>query len=615
MRSRHVGLAMLCLASGCTAAGEVGVTDDAVQLLSHTTIKQRVLPNADPGFRELALGPGEGYLVRDDLAPSQPGREQRRRSLIYFGHLSDFQLADEESPRRVEIVDAGPGAAAWRPWEALEPHIDDAMVRQVNAFVPASPIAAGDGTRRAMDLVLNTGDAPDNQQLNETLWVRTLMEGGLLDPNSGVDPVGSTHLTCVLGNLLKKIPRDPYNYAGVQDFDDYAEGAGLFYDPDQPSGAFAGWPRYPGLMDRAQRPFTAAGLAVPSYIMFGNHDALVQGNAAGTSALELVATGCIKVMAPAGADYSTLGAALATLNASTLLSLVRSSPGRVVYVPPDPARQLVSKLQYKQIFRTGTQADGHGFNFIDPAEEAASAGAAGYYAWSPRPGLRFISLDTASEAGIPGVSSDGNIDAPQFEWLRRQLEATDDLVVLVSHHAIENLTANVPDEIAPPCTIPDAHGHALDPGCDLDPRSSQPIRLTADLRALLHAHPNVIAWVAGHSHLHQVTAYPNPSGTGGFWSIRVASEADWPQQSRLLEIFDNLDGTLSLFSTILDHAAPATAPLSDTPAGPLTTLELASIGRTLSYNDPQLGARACGTPCGEGGPADRNVELLIPDPR
>ena len=88
----------------------------------------------------------------------------------------------------------------------------------------------------------------------------------------------------------------------------------------------------------------------------------------------------------------------------------------------------------------------------------------------------------------------------------------------------------------------------------------------ADLTALLHDHPNVIAWVAGHSHQNTVDPYPNPSGTGGFWSIRVAAEADWPQQSRLLEIFDNEDGTLSIFGTILDHASPATAAAGGTDA-------------------------------------------------
>ena len=54
-----------------------------------------------------------------------------------------------------------------------------------------------------------------------------------------------------------------------------------------------------------------------------------------------------------------------------------------------------------------------------------------------------------------GPSADGNVDDPQFQWLEAELEeaeAADELVVLFSHHAIPSLTADVPDELAPPCT-------------------------------------------------------------------------------------------------------------------------------------------------------------------
>jgi hypothetical protein len=116
--------------------------------------------------------------------------------------------------------------------------------------------------------------------------------------------------------------------------------------------------------------------------------------------------------------------------------------------------------------------------------------------------------------------------------------------------------------------------------------------------------------VAGHSHDNVVNPFPSPSGPGGFWSIRVAAEADWPQQSRLLEVFDNHDGTLSIFGTVLDHVGQAAAPAPGTPASALDFNDLASAARTMSFNDLQSGA-----PLGEGQPKDRNVELLIDDPR
>jgi metallophosphoesterase (TIGR03767 family) len=592
------------------------VAGAATNPLGLATTTQRVVPAGTVGFDQLGVGPGEGYTVREDgVGVAQPGRTTRRVSLAYFGQLSDFQLADEESPARVEFADlaGSPVEAAFRPWEALEPFIDDAMIRQIDAFAGASPVASGDGSRRAMDFAIDTGDSADSQQFNETRWVRTLLEGGTLDPGSGAAASESTDPACLLPGIADGA--DPAKYTGVQDYDDYAEGpTPYFYDPDDPRGAAAGWPEYPGLMDRAQQPFVAAGLSVPSYLTFGNHDALVQGNQAANGGFEQVATGCIKPMA--GVPGKLEG--LPDLTPTGLLALLTSNPGATALVPPDPDRRYVSKAQYKQVFREGTQADGHGFDDVDPAEEAASDGVAGYYSFVPVPGLRMISLDTVCEGGVTGPCADGNLDDPQFRWLEGELaEATaaDQLVVLFSHHAIPSLTANVPDEAAPACTGPDAHGHDVNPGCDADPRLSTPIHLGDDMVALLHRYPHVIAWVAGHSHVNDVTPYPDGGGHG-FWSIRVAAEADWPQQSRLLQIFDNRDGTLSIFGTILDHASEATAPTPGTAAAALGPAALASIGRTLSYNDAQTGGRACTPePCGEGGPEDRNVELLIADPR
>lgn len=591
--------------------------------VGQTSVSQRIVPAAPGSFRFLQLGAGEPYTVRQDLATAGPTRDQERTSLVYFGQLSDFQLADEESPARLEVIDplstplGLPFGAAWRPWEALEAQTSEAMIRQLNQFTGASPVADGSGAHRAMDLSIDTGDSADSQQLNETLWVRTLLEGGNLNPNSGVNKATYSHLLCP--NLLVPGAAEAARYTGVQDYQDYVEGPfPEFYDPNDPKGPHAAWPKYPGLMDRAQQAFTAEGVDVPSYVAFGNHDALVQGNAAANAAFETVATGCLKPIGPVSNPESLAGLLGSLLNPANLLASLLTSPQNTIVVPGDPQRRFVSKPQYKNVFRAGSQADGHGFDLIDPAQETASKGAAGYYSWSPTPGVRFVALDTVAEAGTiltpTGAStSDGNIDDPQFKWLRAQLEAAtaaDELVVLFSHHAPESLVADAPDELAPPCLLNDAHGHDLNPGCDLDPRSSQPIHLEADAVALLHEFPNAIAWVAGHSHDNVVDAFPNPGGPGGFWSIRVAAEADWPQQSRLLEVFDNHDGTLSIFGTILDHVGQVAAPAPGTPASSMDFNDLASAARTMSFNDFQSGA-----PLGEGEPKDRNVELLIDDPR
>ncbi len=607
-RSRTVVIAV-CSALLCAAA--IASIAWAHNPLGKTTLSQRIVPaGSGPGFQQLTLGPGQPRVVRGDgLGAAQPGRSARRRSLVYFGQLSDFQLTDEESPTRVEFLDpVGPPLdAAWRPWEALNPHIDNAMVRQVNAFAAASPVADARGKRRRMDLAINTGDAADSQQLNETRWVRTLLEGGRLAPGSGKNPARSTSPSCAGRQSSIVDGQNPRRYTGFQDYDDYAEGPNpYFYDPDQPAGPRSGWPRYSGLMDAAQRPFRATGLRAPSYEVVGNHDALVQGNQAATQGFEQISMGCVKpLVAPPG------------LFTATPADLERLAPNQRMLVPPDPKRRFVSKAQYKAVFQRGSQRDGHGFDFVDATENQASGGAAAYYAWNPAPRMRFIVLDTTCDAGVLGPSSDGNIDHPQYQWLERQLQgarAQGRLAVLFSHHAIQSLTCNLPDERAPACTVPDSHGHDTNPGCDVDPRTSTPVHLGADMEALLHRYPNAIAWVAGHSHVHDITPFSDGAG-GGFWGIRTAAEADWPQQSRLIEVFDNRDGTLSIFGTVLDHASNATAPRALSSLTNPDPFQLASIGRTIAYNDFQTGGRACSPePCGEGSTADRNVELLLDNP-
>ncbi len=577
---------MRSLAASLVAVAALAVTapaGGAAQLERTTTSYATIVGEPAAPYSRLKLGPGWKRVVRDDLAAPHKRRLARRRSLLYFAQLSDFQLADEESPARAEVLDLEDTnfTSAWRPQEALEPFIVDEAIRQVNRF-DASPIRNRSRRRARMALSITTGDSADSQQINETQWVVRLLEGGRLNPNSGVE--GS-----VCGALAGP-PGEAARYTGVQDDQDVLE-SGRFYDPNRPSGAFAAFPSYPGLMDRAQLPFDAAGLKRPSYVSFGNHDGTVQGNIHALQALDTVARGCLKPLSLSG--LAGLGALL-------------TSPERSIIVPPDPERGFADRPTYKRLHATGPQADAHGFEYVDDDELSASRGQAAYYAFSPKPGLRLISINTVAEGDR--LDSEGNLDDPQYRWLRRELDAADtrnELVVVFGHHPIRSLTNRATDEDAGDCALRAVTG----PGCDLDPRSSRPLRMGADLQALLLAHPHVVAYVAGHTHEHRITPFRRDGA--GFWGIETSSEIDWPIQSRLLEIMDNRDGTLSIFGTLIDHAATLATPLPGTPAGGFDGPTLAALARELAYNDPQVGIEDGA----EGRPQDRNVELLLPDPR
>ena len=203
---------------------------------------------------------------------AKPGRELRRRSLAYFSQLTDFQLADEESPARVEFLDEVAGQeganAAWRPWEALTPFMIDDSIRQINRFAAHSPVPQGNGVGNPMDLALITGDQADNQQRNEMTWTRALLEGGvtvkfnsgLTDPNTYspqnlpyVVPPGSVancQAFVTQEGGQNQAAAEAARYTGVQDYTDYPAGSPPgptpLLRPEPPTGDWAAWPQYTG---------------------------------------------------------------------------------------------------------------------------------------------------------------------------------------------------------------------------------------------------------------------------------------------------------------------------------------------------------------------------------
>ncbi len=562
------------------------------------------LNSAKPGFTALVAGPGQPQLLREiGGARAQPGRTKRRTSLAYFAQLTDLHLVDEESPARIDsLAPVQPNTSAQRPQEALMPATIDSELRRLSALATTSPNTGAKGARAPMDLALFAGDQADNQQENELTWVRQLIEGGqTLDPNSGT----ADYSRCTAEQraaLARRPPDEAARYTGLQDYEDYNGGAGdgNFYDPNRPAGVYASWPQYAGLMDSAQRPFVPTGLRrggtpVPTYVTNGNHDQAVQGYVSATTFSDSVATGCFKpyIQNPA----TNFGAN----------SVFASSSGFAV--PPDPRRRFVDNVATKRIYAGGAQRDAHGFGFVDRAQNAASAGSAAYYAWTPKRGLRFVALDTASEGSGANGGAEGNLDDPQYQWLRGQLskaKRAKQVVVVFGHHPIRRLIASSADEAAGAC-------NGTTPGCDADPRRSTPIHLRGDIERLFNSNPNVVAYLSGHTHVNRI----RPCATschklGNWWSIETNASVDWPQQQRLVEVMDNHDGTLSVLGTQVDHTGPVNPPApSADPAssGALGTEALASMSRIFSYNDPRA-VRGAG-----GGKGDRNVELMVRDPR
>lgn len=134
------------------------------------------------GFDMLTAGAGKDRVVRMELGGVAPP-STLRRSIAWFAHLSDFQLADDESPIRLAGYDSAAVPGGLRAQEAYLPRAVSAMNRT---------FARVERPERPYDFGIITGDCSDSAQHNELGWVIELMNGtpGLhTDSGDDDDPV------------------------------------------------------------------------------------------------------------------------------------------------------------------------------------------------------------------------------------------------------------------------------------------------------------------------------------------------------------------------------------------------------------------------------------------
>jgi len=303
--------------------------------------------------------------------------------------------------------------------------------------------------------------------------------------------------------------------------------------------------------------FDAEGLQMKWLWVTGNHDVLVNGN----EPLDENKDGVL--------DDTMLKRVMGT-TADTGTRDYRATFGKGgIWTGPviaDAKRTpLLRKDVMKRVYdRTGGPGpDHHGL-----AADATTTGKA-IYAYDVGTKLRMVVWDSPAETG----SADGIIRRPDMEGpiktLLDKAKTDGKWVFVVSHHAIDKITdGGGPFGVKQPDAVP-----------------------ADEFKDFLAGYTNVIGSIVGHSHVNRVEFIPGK--TRGFWEIMTSAVADWPQQLRVFEVFDEGSWVrIRLTSVDIDFEGASAA---------------AKRGRAFTALDWSSGWGGGGG----GRPEDRNVELWI----
>ncbi|MDX1696294.1 MAG: metallophosphoesterase [Ketobacteraceae bacterium] len=308
----------------------------------------------------------------------------------HFVVMSDFQMRDDESPLNVNPVKFLIPSSYYPASAHIAYQVDD-MVRTLRNYEAR--------INKPVEMAIFTGDFIDISQYNEVRLGIDVLDGGMIDPDTGIDD------DPIPGTFADGKPNDTYD------------------------------------------PFMALGLNgsgdqadIPWYYVAGNHDGLMLGNFPITSEplnlfgkeirggtrefYDEIATGDLNWF---GYDPSLLGFLLHFLDGSWKLE-------------PDANRRVVDPADIAQeMFNSTSQPHGHGMQHV--IEQQGSLDQKQHYSFESNNGLvRHIALDTNMPLG-----PEGWLTLQSLSWLRAELDAAvakGQLVIVSSHHKPKDIIIN-----------------------------------------------------------------------------------------------------------------------------------------------------------------------------
>ena len=504
------------------------------------------------GWRDLVVQADQPHIGHRFPTTSIP--------LLLLHHLSDLHVCDAQSPTRPEYLDrwADPDSpirkevgtiGTYRPHAMLSPHVVEAMVQSLNK------ITRGPLSGHEINGAIITGDTTDNAQFNEVSWYLALLDGLEFRPDSG----------------------DYEKYEGV--IDDGADHYDLRYwhphgtpagKVDDDARAKYGFPVVPNLLNNVRTVFKATGLKFPWYAVHGNHDALLQGTVAPEPNINGEMIGNKRYTGlPSNVNLAEV---LASFQEVGPAGYPPASDAPFTQVTADIQRRAVERGEYAAMHMAAPGLPkGHGFTQENVDKKHM------YYA-TYIGAVKLIVIDSVNHFG----GWQGSLNVEQFEWLEQEIASSDRPVILASHHPLNTMF----NSYAP-------FGRRV---------------CLEEIKEMLLRYPNLIAWFAGHEHRHHIEWVGAQEEVRGFWHIETASHADWPQQSRAIEIVRDGAGDIYFGLSIIDHAGGCDYGDAKEP------VDIAALSRLLSANiwqkRPELGS-GHDIHWWSGRAQDRNVILKI----
>lgn len=513
------------------------------------TDKEKIAP-IEPnalGWRDLKKVSGESHL----------GNLPQGETLVVLGHLSDLHVCDAESPSRIEYLDrySDPDSkwrdeigyiGTYRAQEILTTQVVTAMVEALNE------IEKGPITQKPIEAVVVTGDMTDNAQKNETNWYLTALNGGEVIAASG-----NKYQSEWVGS--KNVAFDEKYW--------HPDGESNDGKLDEPISKY-GFPIIQGLVEAARKPFKSIGLKFPWFATYGNHDRLLQGTVAPDEKLNELSIGNKRITGlPEDFKVPDIKPSVGEIGP---VWYPHNDKSPRIEITPDERRAFNNASEFA---KAHLPSGGHGFTEWNVQSDRA-------YWHKELENVVLVSLDTVN----PWGGWQGSLDEVQLNWLDEKLtQYKDKYVLMLSHHPSVTLI----NDYAP---------------------DGKPRRVLRDeLFTILDKHKNLIAWIAGHVHLHAALEHKRSDGST-FIEFTTASQIDWPQQGRIVEIIKEA-GAIAIASTVIDHAGRV-----DWQGQELDHLTMAGISRALSLNDWQRRDDFNPVHRREGENATRNVIWRVSDP-